>query len=166
MPAVRICSALSLLVALGLAGCGSGAEGEKDRVPVYPVSGKITIQGSPVTDAAVMFSPKEEGQPFARGRTDSEGNYTLMTYDEDDGAAAGDYVVLVTKTAGAGGGSDDAPQPGDADYGQPPSHSAEEESDDSGKSLVPERYTTRDTSNLTATVKTDGKNEFNFDLKP
>lgn len=151
------------LLAFLVAGCGSGAEGDAGRVDTFETTGKITYNGKPVEDAIVSFSPKGS-HPAALGRTDANGTYSLRTYDEGDGAAAGDYIVLVTKetitktpsaahdptlrgsatpSAGHGGGR-----------GTPTTSTHE----------TPVKYNSSATSNLEATVKS-GKNTFDFDLK-
>ncbi|MBW3540939.1 MAG: carboxypeptidase-like regulatory domain-containing protein [Planctomycetes bacterium] len=154
------CAALSVLVAL--AGCGSGAEGEGERVDVYPVSGKITMAGGPVANAAVTFSPKEN-QPVANGRTDAQGNYTLTTYEAGDGAAPGEYVVLVTKsTAPADPGL--GPSVDDPNYGAAPQHTAQAPAGTG--SALPDKYAAADQSPLTATVKAGDNAGVDFTLKP
>jgi hypothetical protein len=68
------------------AGCGSSSD-------VVPVSGTLTYQGKPVTDAIVHFVP-ESGRP-SLGETDASGQFTL-TYDpETKGAKLGKHRVFV-----------------------------------------------------------------------
>ena len=154
-----------VFVGLFLIGCSGGSDA--DQVDIYGVSGKITMSGSPVANATVTFSPKEK-QPLAMARTDANGQYTLTTNDANDGAAAGDYIVLVTKSApGAGGDSESAMHEAmnsgkDANAAMHDAAKAAKES----ASLLPEKYSIADQSDLNATVKTSGKNEFNFELKP
>lgn len=151
---------------LSLAGCGGGG-GDGNRVPVFKVTGKVTMGGGPVADAVVTFAPREK-QPVAIGRTDTEGNYLLTTYSAGDGAAAGEFGVMVMKEAPAASGSSGPPAHG-AGFA-PPAHASQK----SGKqqpttkstSLLPEKYSHSDKSGLTAKVTADGPNEFNFELKP
>ena len=74
-----------------LMGCSS-SERLKGRVPVSPVSGTISFKGNPVEGAIVNFV-SEDGNPVATGKTDSRGTYSLTTYDAEDGAGLGGYVV-------------------------------------------------------------------------
>jgi hypothetical protein len=50
----------------------------------------------------VTFYPVDRGEgqkvPGAFGRTDGQGRFVLRTFGDADGAAAGEFVVLVTKT--------------------------------------------------------------------
>src|SRR5690242_18122977 len=87
----------ALAVAFLFTGCGGpGAEGNAGRQKVYKVRGKVTLSGAPIANANVSFSPKAK-QPAAIGKTGAGGEFVLTTYDPGDGAAEGDYVVLVTK---------------------------------------------------------------------
>jgi len=159
---------IALLGVLLAAGCGGKVDGDAGRQKVYRVKGKITMGGGPVANASVSFSPRDK-QPAATARTGADGSYSLTTYDGGDGAAAGDYVVLVTKSAPAAGsparlGSHDPNNIPNANamHSGPTGAGA---SSDSG-SLLPEKYSRADQSDLTATVKPDAENEFNFELKP
>jgi hypothetical protein len=155
-----------------LCGCsGDAGVGGADQVPVHEVSGQITLNGAPVPGAQVSFSPKD-GQPPALGRTDTDGRYTLTTYEAGDGAAAGSFVVLVTKS-GAGAGSSGGPTSHDAYVasGQNANamHAAAQKGQgaaaDSG-SLLPEKYSNIGASPLNVTVPADDPNAYNFDLQP
>jgi hypothetical protein len=94
-----ILSAGSLLMVAGLvivfaAGC-SGRKGPK----LYPVKGMIYINGQPAKDVNVMFTPVT---PFEDGlllspaaATDDDGSFRLTSFDPEDGAPAGEYLVTV-----------------------------------------------------------------------
>ncbi len=147
-------------------GC-SGAEGDADRADVYETTGKITLDGKPLADAVVTFSPKAD-QPVAIGRTDSSGNYSLKTYEPDDGAAAGDFIVLVAKPTSGGSSSMTLEEAhAAATSGEPanPARSHAQAAQNAPKSEVPEKYGLVDQSDLTATVAAEGENKFDFDLK-
>jgi hypothetical protein len=85
--------ALVTFAVLGAAGCDNG------RKPVYPVRGTLTdADGKPMRGAIVTFCPAasvldNDGKPA--GFCDDEGNFSLTTYANDDGAPAGDYVVTL-----------------------------------------------------------------------
>jgi hypothetical protein len=88
---------LGWLVAVFMAAL-AGCSGEKGRVPVFPVSGKVTVQGEPPQGALLVFHPEQRGgeealRPTAKVKED--GSFQLTTYDGDDGAPAGDYIVTV-----------------------------------------------------------------------
>lgn len=81
---------LALMLLVGALGCGGG---------LVPVTGVVTLDGRPVGGAMVLFVPEDHrGQP-AQGVTAVDGTFTLSTRMKQ-GAAAGDYKVLVTKTSG------------------------------------------------------------------
>lgn len=150
---------LSLAVIMAAFSNGCGNPEAEGRVDVYPATGTIKYQGSPVADALVSFSPDEEGQPVATGRTNAQGEFTLTTYESGDGAAPGSYTVIVTKTAAAAV-SEEPEHAADADaYAEVDvaTHGAQGGAD-SGGSLLPQP-----SQPLTATVTTDpDKNHFDL----
>jgi hypothetical protein len=141
-------------------------------VPTFKVTGKVTMQGAPIADAVVTFSPTES-QPMALGRTNAAGEYTLTTYEGGDGAAAGLFKVMVTKTTTAAGAAP-APVAGQHDTNaaanaQAQQHAASGGTPAGGKStesLLPDRYGQPSTSGLEATVTEGGENKFDFALEP
>jgi hypothetical protein len=85
-----------LFLALLLAGCGFGP------YKIAPVSGRVTLDGKPLANAAVVFSPvatsdnKEPG-PGSGGKTDADGRYTLTIVGKGTrGAVVGKHKVRVT----------------------------------------------------------------------
>lgn len=77
-----------------LVGCGGGS------LPVYPVSGKVTLSnGKPVVGAAVRVESLDSKGKAKRitsmGVTDAEGVYKLTTFKPDDGAVAGKHLVAI-----------------------------------------------------------------------
>ncbi|MBA3313549.1 MAG: hypothetical protein H0T47_09730 [Planctomycetaceae bacterium] len=160
MKRLTLSLALSLLGFVSV-GCG-GADGDAGRVETYETTGKITFEGKPVADAVVSYSPKGS-QPPALGRTGSDGTYALRTYEDGDGAAAGDYVVLVTKETVTAAPSA-AHDPNARTMTSPAAHGGGPNSV-STKSETPAKYNNPNTSGLEATVKDNGENNFDFDLK-
>jgi hypothetical protein len=77
----------SLVVTAVLSGCGDG------RPRRVPVSGRVTIDGRPLTKGAVRLIP-ENARP-ATGELDSEGRYTLTTFEPGDGVVMGPCKVAV-----------------------------------------------------------------------
>ncbi|HEY2414224.1 MAG TPA: hypothetical protein VGI40_18415 [Pirellulaceae bacterium] len=81
-------------------GC-SGTSGPAKKV-CYPVKGQLLVQGKPAEGALLIFQPKENadsgewsaGYPHATAQAD--GKFEVSTYGDNDGAPAGDYVVLVS----------------------------------------------------------------------
>jgi predicted small lipoprotein YifL len=84
------CAALCLAA---LVGCGN--KGGKNNVPV---SGKVTVDGDPVTSGQVSFLPFDQGAGPAEmtaGTIDPSGGYKVFTGGKE-GAPPGRYKVTVT----------------------------------------------------------------------
>lgn len=83
-----------VVVLVLLAGCGSGGK-------VAPVSGTITLDGKPLSNALVAFQPiADAGKPSpgmgSTGVTDATGKYTLKTVDTDrPGAVVAKHSVII-----------------------------------------------------------------------
>ena len=87
-------------------GCGAKNPG----VPLAPVSGIVTVNGEPLTNAVVEFNPKEpvvlrkpnstDKQKLASGGsigvTDSKGKYTLRYSNDHQGAIVGEHRIKVS----------------------------------------------------------------------
>src|SRR5947209_14577793 len=86
--------AVSILVTVGivLAGCSNSS-----RLPTYPVTGTVTMQGQPVAGAAITFVPTGKEGEAASAITDAAGKYALTTWRAGDGARPGQYRVKVSK---------------------------------------------------------------------
>src|SRR5262245_51907455 len=85
-----------VLAALCLSSIGCG-KGDKNRVAVHPVQGAIQFRGQPVVGAFVSLSPKNptEGVPVPRATVGTDGSFAVTTYDGNDGAPEGEYVLTV-----------------------------------------------------------------------
>jgi hypothetical protein len=98
---------LLLLLPL-LAGCGGGG--------VAAVSGRVTLDGRPLANAAVLFQPvsaagNNNPGPGSTGVTDADGRYTLtITGKEQRGAVVGKHKVRITMMAQTDS-PDDKPRP-------------------------------------------------------
>lgn len=94
----------TLLLCLALAGsllpfgCGS----PKGWTAVRPVGGTVLYKGQPAVDVQISFHPVGKGEgpklPSAFAKTDARGRFVLRTFSDNDGAAPGEFVVLLTKT--------------------------------------------------------------------
>lgn len=115
------------ILAVGLSSCGKS----DDRKPTFPVTGKVLVNGKPAEHATVVFHPVGESGPTVvkpRGKVGADGSFVLTTYDGNDGAPAGDYLVTVELWL-AGSRPDEGPT-----------------------SRLPAKFAKPDTSGLTATV--------------
>ena len=104
----------SLPLLLGLAaltGCGGGGS-EK----VVPVTGKVTLDGEPLTAGTVTFQPDEskgnKSKASASGMVDASGNYKLFITPEKEGAPLGWYKVGVNPVGMQMGGMAALPEAG------------------------------------------------------
>jgi len=92
---------------------------------------------APVEGATVVFIPQSH-QYAAAGTTDTQGRFQLRTFEENDGAVAGSYQVTVKKFYFV---------------------------DNVEYQSLPIRYANGAKSGLTAEVRSDNKNQFEFHLK-
>jgi len=128
------CSVAAGMLCL-MVGCGaSGPE-------IASVSGTVTMDGKPLPNAMIVFSP-ESGRP-AGARTDEEGNYVLEFTEDREGAVPGKNNVQI-RTAMEGSINED---------GSLSSASAE---------TVPTKYNVN--SELTFNVEAGKANVANFEL--
>jgi hypothetical protein len=118
-----------------------------NRKPVHPVRGKVTFDGAPAAGAQVAYwlpdAKDKEGKKATRvsdAWVEADGTYAMSAYAAFDGLPEGEYKVTVTLR-----------EP----FFEP--------SGKLGKNLLPEKYASHQTSELSAKVKT-GKNEFDFHL--
>lgn len=141
---------------LPLLGCGSGPD------DLNPVTGVVTLDGEPLAGATVSFSPVSEGSGRpAVGTTDEQGVYQLtdMRFTQaGPGAAPGKYHVTISKTSVA---EESLPEEDDPNYGDLPDPTS---TGTGVESLVPEKYTDRSSSGLTATVESGANENVDFEL--
>jgi hypothetical protein len=118
--------------------CGKGGGGKA----AVPVSGRITMDNSPLANASITFQPADGGNVKREyyGTTDEQGNYTLTPSDAEGapGAPPGKYYVKINLFDR--GGPD-----------RPP------------RQKVPARY--NKDSKETFNVPPEGTKDANFDLK-
>lgn len=147
-----------VLSAILVAGCG----GENlNRPPVYKVSGKVTLQGSPVAGADITFVNKEANRS-SFGRTNQAGEYQLSTFGANDGALEGKHDVAIMKIAPIAPTAA-LPDVESQEY-QPPGV-GESTLPEAPKSEIPEQYGNAATSGLLGIVNKDGENKIDFDLQ-
>lgn len=127
---------LTAAVLLVVVGCGPS------RPKTAVVQGKVTYKGKPVYTGTINFVPANG--TAATGQLSSDGSYRLKTFTDGDGAILGSHRVYIVAM-------DDKGQAGlEAFTPLPPP-------------IIPLKYTSLSTSDLTAEVK-DEPNTFNFDL--
>ncbi len=126
--------ALLSAVVMSSAGCG-----KRDR-ELAPLAGKVTWEGEPLRFGAVVFE-HEYGQP-ATAAIQSDGTFELVTRGEAAGTVAGTRRVRVACYEGQ----------------DPSRRSGSDGPAELGRSLIPERYTSFETSGLAVEVR-PGANE-------
>lgn len=130
-------------------GCDSGP-------PTAPVQGRVTYDGKPVPRGTIRFYPVGGGAT-AVGQIASDGAYTLARKVPGDDVLLGEYKVvieakeIVDSPARPMTFEDELTMAVGAPKNPP-------------KSLVPLKYASIQTSDLTATVEA-GANQIDFDLK-
>jgi hypothetical protein len=136
---VTTCSRAAALAAVALlAGCGGGGS----------VSGKVTLDGQPLTSGTVTFHPIASG-PVAIGTIGSDGRYELAV-GQDRSVPPGEYLVTVEATEPVA--AEPTPAKG------PPRPPA------APKRITPAKYADRATTDLRFTVKPGG-NKIDLELK-
>ena len=142
------------------AGCFGSSEGPP--VPVYPVTGTVTLGGTPLEGATVAFLGSGQTRP-AFGRTDADGVYRLTTFSPNDGAVEGQYEVTVTKIVDMDPAEEQGRDMESEDY-DPTAIATDEGPDLDELNMVPPKYSQKATSGLSAKVTPDGENTFDFEL--
>jgi hypothetical protein len=105
---------LAILCAVSL-GCG-----DKGRIETYRATGSVEyMDGQAIESGSVLFVATD-GQPPARAMINN-GRFTLGTYEESDGAAAGSFqvAVLLEPPADYDPDAGRAPPTADTKYGRP-----------------------------------------------
>jgi hypothetical protein len=140
----------ALLVPLLVSGCGNG------RPKLVKVNGVVKLDGQPVEGAMVVFQKAGDGKDsFQRpssGITDSEGKFTVRTYEPGDGLPYGKYLVGIQKRQVVG---------------KPPVNPGEESSaavNITYKWVIPKSYSEPAGSTLTAEVTSSGLTPAEFAL--
>jgi hypothetical protein len=140
---------IGLGIVFGLAGC----RGDSGRPPLGKVTGKVTLNGQPVTSGSVIFTPiagqgGNTGQP-AIGQIEPDGSYTLTTFNTGDGAILGQHAVTVETR--------------DMSKFTPPTK-GQRIKYELPKSLTPRKYADPQTTPFRFTVE-PGSNTINLDMK-
>lgn len=151
---LRLCCLVLAVTVLLLSAGGCGSEVKK--LTVHPVSGIVRFNGKPMKGGgAIIFFPKDGNGKEASGTIAEDGTFTLKTYEEGDGAAAGEYrVVIHQMTTKEPPISEDT---GEA-HGGPIETVAKKE-------RIPRVYGSASESPLYTTVK-EGPNDIPLEVKP
>jgi hypothetical protein len=150
-----------LLALVAFAGCGDPAGEGKDTVPV---TGKVTLDGTAVGGATIVFSPAGGGTDAATAISNPDGTYSLQGQfgEEGEGAVPGTYKVTVTKIEGAAAEGEDVDE--DTAYKDMEAAGGPEKEPPPAKNLLPEKYADASTSGFEFEVKADDDNVFDLPL--
>ncbi|MDR0338583.1 MAG: hypothetical protein LBI18_16040 [Planctomycetaceae bacterium] len=125
----------------------------------YHVSGTVTLDGQPLTETLVMFSPTQEGKgEMACGYTKEDGLFEIQTPDgkADSGTTFGEYFVTFTKT--------ESRWDGHSYHYDEVTKTKTQEKVLYGVEVVPKIYTAKETTPFTVMVEKQN-NKFMFELK-
>lgn len=129
-------------------GCGSTSAEPEFVSKLVPVTGKVTLDGEPLSGVMINYLPAE-GQPggeIAFGLTDETGTYTLQTQlagqspEDSEGALPGNYRIYIHKLVLPDGSA------------VPEGLSDAEAEEKGAKQLLSDQYSSPTTSKLTAVV--------------
>ena len=165
---------LTLILAFVLiSGCG----GEKD---LRIVKGVVTYQDAPLAGATITFVPKNSDGVMATGLTESDGSYRLTSFGakkKNSGAKIGSYLVSIVKREDSPISEDaEAVRKGETTWEEIRRNQASEQNVAKARqigsakplpppvSLIPSKYTSGETSGLTATVENKSPNIHDFHL--
>ena len=152
----QLCLVVLLLVTVsGVIGCR-----DSRYPPTFRVTGVITMQGEPVDRATVSFLPSD-GQHPANGITDESGVFELSTFNRNDGATPGEFVVTIQKFPVV----EIKTVPGGIPYDPENETNADEPRRRRVvENELPKKYAGPKSSGFTATVDTNDENHFEFEL--
>jgi len=142
---------MAALVSLGMVGC---AKVQKSTSVLAPVSGKVTMDGKPLTEASLEFVPRGEtkGQGGSAA-SDEEGRFVVSTPFGEEGLPPGEYSVIISKLVLPAGMHFDVPP----DKNLPPIETPYRES-------LPPQYSDRANSKLVVKVANEGTDKMSFTL--
>jgi hypothetical protein len=145
-------SAGLMFLLLLLAGCNA-------KTNSYQVSGRVTLDGQPLTGTLVMFSPTQEGNGnTACGYTKEEGQFKIQMPGgkADSGTTSGEYFVTFTKT--------ESRWDGHSYHYDEVTKTKTQDKVLYGIEILPKIYTTKETTPFTVIVEKKN-NKFTFELK-
>ncbi len=152
-------------------GCGGGESGQ---VPVARTSGVVTYLDKPVEDAEVFFVPEGVSRT-ASGRTNANGEFSMTTYNTNDGAIVAANTILVVKSPPASaadpsmskiGNDEEAGKKAMAEYQKTMMKTEKSNAKkDASPALIPRKYSDPKSSPLKFPVVAGEKNHFKIELK-
>lgn len=144
-----------VIVCLVVGGCSGSLTGK--------LSGVVTLDGKPVSDAQVQFVTKDSDKPseirMASGKTDADGKFEILlgpSYGQQ--LTPGDYVVLVSKYVDKDGKVQQGDIEGGLDLDQL-------KSSGDVKNVVPQGYSEMESSDIFVDIKSANQEGIQIKLK-
>jgi hypothetical protein len=85
------------MVGVSLSVCSCGPQG-RPRQTTYPVTGIVTVDGTPTGQVRIFAEPKVQADPNypvgPSGITKDDGSFELYSYEPGDGVPPGDYTLI------------------------------------------------------------------------
>ncbi len=159
---IRSLVAVLVLGTSVLTGCGGGA----DRPAMVPVSGTVNYNGGPVEGATVTFAAGTSARSSS-GTTDASGKFKLTTFDTNDGAPVGEYIVTIAKfeaEAGVDSGAGSTPEKMKEMMEKQQALMSGKAVAETPKAKLPTKYAEGKTSGETRKVVAGEANDFTFTL--
>jgi hypothetical protein len=166
-------SVVSLGVALPVVAIVLGCGDSSGLARRYPVSGTVKYNGKPLERGTISFVPAD-GKGRAAGGTIADGQYSLTTQDQNDGAIPGKYKVgilaketdpsrvdLKIKKGREGTATEAEKKAMAAVFPQKVAAKAAA----AAKNLIPAKYSSPETSGFAVEVKEQSNTGVDFDLK-
>lgn len=92
---------LAMMSLIWTGGCGGG------KLATYSVTGTVKVDSKPTEGAMVIFCPIDGSEELLKlrpfGITGPDGKYQVTTFDQADGAPAGNYKLIIQWPARTGG---------------------------------------------------------------
>ena len=145
------CSILTAWPSAWLAAIGCSPS--KDDLPREPVAGTVTIDGQPLPEAAIQFTPTGETKATGVVAKVEDGKFSIP---REEGLVPGAYMVSISHAEQQDGPSAKGKRAGSRST--PPSSTKK-----LGPEQIPARYNTQ--SKLTAEIKKGGVSDLSFPLE-
>lgn len=100
------CVAVAVFLITGLPGCQEGWEADYSQLDLVEVRGRITMDGRPLDGVTVIFEHPD--RTYSYGKTDANGDYSLMFDSIQSGALPGPKTVRL-RQGGGGEASEEGP---------------------------------------------------------
>jgi hypothetical protein len=147
----QLLSVLCVLFLMAFSGCGNSGK----LSGLAPCSGTLTMNGSPVVKATVVFSPKSGTEMrAAAAETDEQGKFVMTTMTPNDGVTPGEFAVSVVKHEA---------------YGPEMKPTKDEDGNDftpprPTKNVLPAKYASSASSGLVFTIPPEGNKNLEITL--